>query len=124
MLPVLPCRTRLSRNMILRAAALLTPPPPPSGEDDWDSISRVKSSTVGGLPATGTPSRILVSSLTISFGRSCHHWPATIISRESLSARDHSARSCATTRAAPRSQVLRLLHFILRTVAPPTCLVP
>ena len=33
--------------------------------------------------------------------RSCHHRPATIISRESLSDRDHLARSCATTRAAP-----------------------
>ena len=34
---------------------------PPPGEDDWDSISRVKSSTVGGLHLLGvSPSRNFV----------------------------------------------------------------
>ena len=48
-------------------------------------------------PALRVPTRLLRPLAA----RSCHHWPATIISRESLSGRDHSARSCATTRAAP-----------------------
>jgi hypothetical protein len=104
-------------------------PPRAAGDDDWDSVARVKSSTVG-APALWNCSLKLMK--IFYFDRFSLPWRATIILKESLSARAHSARSCATTRtsqmqmfctpSSPTRHHLHAHHVIACTVARHTCL--
>jgi hypothetical protein len=94
-----------------------------AGEDDWDSISRVKSSTV-------SAKRIVCA---IPFGcldfvprRFSLHLAATIILKESSSDRDRLAHSFVTTRAfghAFASTAILAENFVY-AVVPHICLEP